>query len=39
VFQRTDERPEGPIMKTVAHDLTPQNIEDVASYLQAMPSL
>ncbi len=39
VFQRTDERPEGGIMKTVAHDLTTQNIRDVAVYLQAMPGL
>ena len=39
VFQRTDERPEGSIMKTVAHDLTPQNMQDVAGYLQAMPGL
>ena len=39
VFQRTDERPEGSIMKTVAHDLTAQNIQDVAAYLQAMSSL
>jgi len=39
VFQRTDERPEGSIMKTVAHGLTQQNIQDVAAYLQAMPSL
>ena len=39
VFQRTDERPEGSIMKTVAHDLTRQNIDDVAGYLQALPSL
>lgn len=33
VFQRTDERPEGVIMKTVAHDLTPASIENVAAYL------
>ena len=39
VFQRTDERPEGAIMKTVAHELTQQNIDDVSSYLQAMPQL
>ena len=39
VFQRTDERPEGSIMKTVAHDLTRQNIDDVAGYLQVLPSL
>lgn len=38
VFQRTDERPDGIIMKTVAHDLTQQNIEDVAAYLQALPN-
>lgn len=37
VFQRTDERPEGAIMKTVAHELTPQNIADVAAYAQALP--
>ena len=37
VFQRTDQRPQGAIMKTVAHELTPENIGDVASYLQAMP--
>ena len=39
VFQRTDQRPEGAIMKTVAHELTRQNIVDVASYLQALPGL
>ncbi len=37
VFQRTDERPEGSIMKTIAHELTPKNMEDVAAYLQAFP--
>ena len=39
VFQRTDERPEGSIMKVVAHDLTKENIHDVAAYLQALPNL
>jgi len=39
VFQRTDDRPEGSIMKTVAHELTQQNIDDVAGYLQALPGL
>ena len=39
VFQRTDDRPEGSIMKTVAHELTQQNIDDVAGYLQALPRL
>lgn len=37
VFQRTDERPEGSIMKTVAHELTPRNMEAVAAYLQVFP--
>lgn len=36
VFQRTDERPEGAIMKVVAHELTRQDIENVATYLQAL---
>ena len=36
VFQRTDERPEGGVMKTVAHELTKQDIENVAAYVQAM---
>jgi cytochrome c553 len=34
VFQRTDERPEGSIMKTVAHELTAKNMKDVAAYLE-----
>ncbi len=38
VFQRTDERPEGSVMKTVAHELTKQNIRDVSAYAQAMSS-
>lgn len=37
VFQRTDERPEGGIMKGVAHSLTIRNMEAVASYLEAFP--
>ena len=37
VFQRTNQRPEGAIMKTVVHDLTRQDIDDVAGYLQALP--
>ena len=39
VFQRTDQRPKGAVMKTVAHALTQQNIDDVADYLQALPGL
>jgi len=35
VFQRTDERPEGGIMKVIAHELTPGNMEDVAAYLSS----
>jgi cytochrome c553 len=35
VFQGTNERPEGPVMKTVAHNLTRENIVNVADYLQA----
>ena len=38
VFKRTDERPAGSIMKTIAHELTPGNMEDVAAYLQEMPT-
>jgi cytochrome c553 len=36
VFQKTDQRPQGVVMKTVTHQLTAQNIRDVAAYLQAM---
>jgi cytochrome c553 len=36
VFQRTDERPQGSIMKTVAHELTAQDIGNVAAYAQSM---
>jgi cytochrome c553 len=39
VFQRTDDRPEGSIMKTVAHELTQQNIDDVAAYLQSLSGI
>ena len=37
VFQRTDERPEAAVMKVIAHDLTPENMEAVAAYLEALP--
>jgi cytochrome c553 len=37
VFQRTDERPEGSIMKTIAHGLTEQNMRTVAEYVQEFP--
>lgn len=38
VFQRTDERPEGAVMKAIAHDLSPANMEEVATYLQSLPA-
>jgi cytochrome c553 len=38
VFQRTDERPEGAIMKTIAHELSRDDIENVAAFLQALPN-
>lgn len=34
VFQRTDERPEGNVMKIVAHGMTSSDMESVAAYLQ-----
>lgn len=37
VFQRTDLRPEGAVMKNIAHDLSPQDVENVAAYLQTVP--
>lgn len=37
VFQRTDERPEGSVMKEVAHGLRPEDMEAVAAYVQGMP--
>ncbi len=37
VFQRTDERPEGSVMKTVAHGLSVVDMRAVAAYLQAFP--
>lgn len=37
VFQRTEERPEGAIMKTVVHELTDKKMEDVAAYLEGFP--
>jgi cytochrome c553 len=36
VFQRTDERPEGALMKVVAHELSAADITNVAAYLQSM---
>ena len=36
VFQRTEQRPDGALMKTVTHQLTAQNMQNVAAYLQSM---
>jgi Cytochrome c553 len=36
VFQRTNQRPAGAAMKVVAHELTKENMEDVAQYLQGL---
>jgi len=37
VFQRTEERPEGSVMKVVAHELKQSQIAAVADYLQGLP--
>lgn len=37
VFQKTNQRPEGAVMKAISHDLTRENMEAVAAYLQSMP--
>lgn len=37
VFQRTDERPEGSIMKTIAHGLSEGDMEAVTAFLQEFP--
>jgi cytochrome c553 len=36
VFKRTNLRPEGAVMKVVAHGLAKQDMKDVAQYLQGM---
>jgi cytochrome c553 len=36
VFQRTDERPNGAVMKVVAHSLRHEDMEAVAAYVQAI---
>lgn len=38
VFQRTDERPEGSIMKTIAHEMTLHDMQAVSAYTQALPA-
>jgi cbb3-type cytochrome c oxidase subunit III len=36
VFQRTNERPKGAVMKTIIHDLSEDDIKNVAAYLQTL---
>lgn len=36
VFQRGDERPRAAVMKVIAHELSPQDIDDVAAYLASL---
>ena len=36
VFQRTNGRPDGAVMKAVAHSLTPDDIANAAAYLQTL---
>lgn len=36
VFQRSDERPEGAVMKVVAHELRPAQIAEIAAYVQGL---
>ena len=37
VLQNTNQRPNDPVMKSVTHNLTPENITNVAAYFQALP--
>lgn len=36
IFQRTDQRPSGPMMKTVAHELTPAHMDNVTRYIATL---
>lgn len=36
VFQRTNQRPEGAVMKTVAHSLSADDIQSAAAYVQSL---
>lgn len=37
VLQTTSQRPDDPVMKSVSHNLSSENITSVAAYLQALP--
>jgi len=36
VFQTTDQRPGGAVMKSVSHELSPSSIASVAAYFQSL---
>jgi cytochrome c553 len=38
VFKVSEQRPAGAMMKVVAHDLRPQDMRDVAAFLQSLPA-
>ena len=38
VFQQTDQRPDGAMMKAITHNLTTSNMKSVALYLESMQS-
>jgi cytochrome c553 len=37
VLQTTNQRPDDPVMKSVSHNLSPENIANLAAYFQALP--
>jgi cytochrome c553 len=37
VLQSTNQRPGDPVMKSVTHNLSPENTTSVAAYFQALP--
>jgi cytochrome c553 len=37
VFQQTDGRPDGVVMKAIARSMTDKTMAEVAAYLEAMP--
>ena len=36
VFQQTEQRPSGAVMKAITHDLQPQDMRDVAAFVQTL---
>jgi cytochrome c553 len=37
IFQKTDGRPDGAVMKAVVHELTQEDMKNVAAYVQSLP--